>query len=182
MASYRKVCKRSERKNYLYPVRGFVSNRTSTASNTPCEFSNRIYEAKSYVLFVKLRRSIKIAVGRLGEIDFCKGTYLYVGSAKKGIIPRLKRHLVKKKKLFWHIDYLLNSSYAYVDKIWVAAKDRECYTAGSLYRQGYEFIRDFGSSDCSCYSHLFFICKEARKIRRLLIKEGFYNADKSSFR
>lgn len=142
---------------------------------------NRIRKAKSYVLFVKLKRHIEIAVGRLGKIDFRKGTYLYVGSGKKGIMPRLRRHLSKEKKLFWHIDYLLNSPYACIDKIWVAAEDKECYTAGSLYKEGYEFIKDFGSSDCHCYSHLFFIHKESEGIRKLLARSGFYNADKNYF-
>ncbi|NOQ37998.1 DUF123 domain-containing protein, partial [archaeon] len=67
-----------------------------------------------YVLIVKVDKDIQEKIGALGKIRFCRGTYAYVGSAQNGLEKRIARHLSKKKSLFWHIDYLLNSRHAKV--------------------------------------------------------------------
>ncbi len=138
-------------------------------------------EATSYVLFIRVERLIEVVVGKMRNVRFGKGTYLYAGSAKRGLIARIRRHLSEDKKLFWHIDYLLSSPYAYIDSVWVAGGDKECLIADIFYRQGYEFVKDFGSSDCRCASHLFFMGSRLREGRELLRKKGFSNADKDSF-
>lgn len=135
----------------------------------------------SYILWVVLDKDIQIKIGRLGRINFKKGFYLYVGSAKKNFKPRIERHLLKKKKIFWHIDYLLCAKYTQIKDIWLSVKTEECQIAKALNQQGYSFINRFGSSDCRCSSHLFFIKQDINRIKNLLERSGFKNADKNSF-
>jgi Uri superfamily endonuclease len=71
----------------------------------------------TYCLITQLNKNSTIKVGKLGEIDFKKGYYVYVGSALNSIDSRVWRHLSKEKKLFWHIDYLLNSPNATVKEV-----------------------------------------------------------------
>ncbi|HSF57479.1 MAG TPA: DUF123 domain-containing protein [Candidatus Binatia bacterium] len=49
-------------------------------------------------------------MGKLGDAVFPAGTYVYTGSAMKGLAARVKRHCSRKKKIHWHIDYLLTLS------------------------------------------------------------------------
>jgi Uri superfamily endonuclease len=118
----------------------------------------------TYILWIILDKNIYIEIGGLGKIYFKKGVYLYVGSAKKNFQARIKRHKSKKKRIFWHIDYLLSLNDTKVKHIWVTNKIKECHMAQFLYKKGYSFINKFGSSDCKCCSHLFFIKKDIVKI------------------
>ena len=64
---------------------------------------------QSYQLFINVTKEINLKVGKLGRFIFPIGSYVYTGSAKKNIDKRIERHFAKKKKLHWHIDYLLNN-------------------------------------------------------------------------
>ena len=57
-----------------------------------------------YVLIIQVADQCAITIGALGELIFKKGFYAYVGSAQSNFNQRIKRHLRKEKKLFWHID------------------------------------------------------------------------------
>jgi Uri superfamily endonuclease len=120
----------------------------------------------TYCLIIKLDKSSKISVGKLGKLDFNKGYYVYVGSALNSINARIKRHLKKEKKLFWHIDYLLNSSHASISEVIFedSAQKWECNIAVQISKKGVN-IKNFGCSDCKCDSHLFYFEKfnEAEK-------------------
>ncbi|HBC87133.1 MAG TPA: DUF123 domain-containing protein [Lentisphaeria bacterium] len=110
-----------------------------------------------YILVVNLQNDSKIRIGSMGIIPFRKGTYAYVGSAMGGLEARIRRHLRTRKKLHWHIDYLLKR--AVVMKVLVkgtSSKSEECRTAGLLQSFGAAAVEDFGSSDCKCASHLFY--------------------------
>ncbi len=48
-----------------------------------------------------------IPTGRLRAREYNKGWYVYIGSALNGISGRLQRHLRRRKRARWHIDYLL---------------------------------------------------------------------------
>jgi len=134
----------------------------------------------NYILWITLDKDIQTKIGRLGRINFKKGVYLYVGSAKENFQARIERHLVKKKRIFWHIDYLLFLNCTKIKQIWTTNKDKECKIAQFLYKKGYSFLNRFGSSDCNCRSHLFFINKGARETQGLLKKRGFIKyADKN---
>jgi sugar fermentation stimulation protein A len=134
----------------------------------------------NYILWITLDKDIQTKIGSLGRINFKKGFYLYVGSAKKNFKARIERHLLKKKRIFWYIDYLLSSNHTKIKQIWATNKDRECQIAHFLYKKGYSFINGFGSSDCKCCSHLFFINKGIGRVQDLFKKRGFIKyADKN---
>ncbi len=107
----------------------------------------------TYQLFIKLPKSSRIRVGRLGEFTFPAGIYVYTGSARHNIDARIKRHLSSNKKLRWHIDYLLAADLVEIVKI-VKSSDRECTLNQKT--QGEILIDGFGASDCKkgCKSHL----------------------------
>ena len=119
----------------------------------------------SYILVIHLKDDDYIKVGKLGKISFQKGYYVYVGSAMGDKGPatlrnRIARHLQKsgEKKLFWHIDYLLNSSHSKIVKIYlIPSKIRqECMIAKNISKNAERCIKNFGCSDCKCSSHLFY--------------------------
>lgn len=107
-----------------------------------------------YLLVIDLDSDQKIEVGALGEIDFTRGIYIYVGSAQNGVEARVSRHLRDDKKKHWHIDHLLD--HAEVTRVYCleGSKRDECATAGYVNYIATP-IPEFGASDCSCDSHLF---------------------------
>ena len=109
-----------------------------------------------YVLIVKINKTISVNIGALGLLKFPEGLYAYVGSAQNNFEQRVKRHQSKEKRLFWHIDYLLNDEAANVIGVYYTQgeKAKECKIAGIL-RENAESIAGFGCSDCRCKSHLF---------------------------
>ena len=109
----------------------------------------------SYQLYIKLDKTIKLQIGKLGKFTFPKGDYIYTGSAKKNINTRIKRHLSKYKKNHWHIDYLLENKHVKILKF-LKSTCSECILNQSTI--GEIFIKGFGSSDCrqNCKSHLKF--------------------------
>jgi len=108
-----------------------------------------------YALEIHMDKDVKVKVGALGEIAFKEGTYVYVGSAQRNLEKRMQRHLRKQKRLFWHIDYLLNDDHAKIAKALLkeAGKTEECTIAQKLKIHG-EPVAGFGCSDCQCQSHL----------------------------
>ena len=109
-----------------------------------------------YVLIIKIDRNISVDTGALGNLNFEKGLYAYVGSAQNNLEARVERHLRPEKTKFWHIDYLLDNPRVKVLKVFYkrAGKPNECKIAKELAKEGSP-IRGFGSSDCKCESHLF---------------------------
>jgi len=111
----------------------------------------------TYCLIIKLKKDSVISVGKLGRLNFQRGYYVYVGSALNSIDARIKRHLKSEKKLFWHVDYLLNSLNTSVNEvIFEQSPDKwECTIADEISKKGIPPIK-FGCSDCKCDSHLFY--------------------------
>ena len=120
----------------------------------------------SYALLLYLPRRMSIAIGRLGCRNFKRGYYLYVGSAfgPGGIKARVQRHLAKDKKQHWHIDYF--RSLAKMKAVWVDSSPirREHQWAQALLVSAVACspIDQFGCSDCTCPSHMFYfkICPD----------------------
>lgn len=112
-----------------------------------------------YLLIIRLKKDKELSVGKKQTLNFQKGIYIYIGRASRGLRGRINRHLRKDKKLFWHIDYLLQE--AEIEEVWTKPGDfNECQTA----REMRNFIKNpdiplkkFGSSDCHCPSHLFYL-------------------------
>lgn len=115
----------------------------------------------TYILVIELDHATRVSIGHLGTYDFYEGYYLYVGSALGGLSSRVTRHLQREKRVHWHIDYLLQV--AGVTEVWsrVGHERLECAWAEALGKSGQveQVVRGFGSSDCECWSHLFY-CAE----------------------
>jgi Uri superfamily endonuclease len=118
----------------------------------------------SYVLVLNVQQPCRIKAGKLPEREFQPGIYLYIGRAKKYLRGRLFRHLRKNKKLFWHIDYLLQN--AQFKEVWCRLNFfNECQMADKIIRiceEDCSLIPGFGSSDCQCPSHLIYFYGESR--------------------
>lgn len=125
-------------------------------------------------MIIYVTEDFEATVGCLGKILFKKGNYIYIGSAKSRLDARLRRHLKKDKKSFWHIDYLLKNRRTQISKIWVILESIECEIAEVFCRNPItETVRKgFGSSDCKCVTHLFYI-KDKEKIEKVLKEKGF---------
>ena len=111
----------------------------------------------SYLLLLRLDEEASISVGKLGEIHFRKGYYIYVGSAMKNLSKRLDRHRRVRKNLHWHIDYLRQVAAIHAALPLRTADDLECELAGEMNALADGAVEHFGSSDCACHSHLFFM-------------------------
>ena len=109
----------------------------------------------SYVLVIKNEEDQKIRIGKLGEIFFKKDFYCYIGSALNGLEQRINRHLRKNKKMHWHIDYFLNKT-KITDVFIKESKNKEECKIANVFNKKLKSIADFGCSDCSCSSHLFY--------------------------
>jgi Uri superfamily endonuclease len=131
-----------------------------THTRTPDEAEWETVESLKgiYVLIIHVTKDVNVNIGALGKTAFTKGLYAYVGSAQANMEQRIKRHLRKEKRLFWHIDYLLNSNSAKIVKVLhkKADKTEECAVAKALSEKG-KPVHGFGCSDCHCRSHLFHI-------------------------
>lgn len=109
-----------------------------------------------YCLIIRLNKKSTIKIGKkLGNIEFKKGYYVYVGSAMNSLEARIKRHLSDEKKLHWHIDYFLKESE--IEKVIynISSKKIECELSQFIASKTYG-IQDFGCSDCDCESHLYY--------------------------
>jgi len=109
-----------------------------------------------YHLILRLRASRTLQIGRLGGFHFPAGYYVYTGSARNGLERRLARHHSTRKRLHWHIDYLLRAV-ELIDVVSIATRARaECsQNRRVLSLPGAQVpVRGFGSSDCRCPAHL----------------------------
>jgi Uri superfamily endonuclease len=109
--------------------------------------------AISYQLIIEVKHPLCLQIGRLGEFQFPAGRYVYTGSARRNLEARIARHLVKSKKLRWHIDWLLTAP-----GVKVVAVRRSRLAECELRQRGGGMIvaPGFGASDCrhGCGSHL----------------------------
>lgn len=109
----------------------------------------------SYILLIELNSDSEIEVGG-EEKHLDKGFYTYFGSAfGPGGLKRIDRHKEvskgKRDVRHWHIDYLsgLEDSNI-IEAIKFPEKDLEC----ELAQEAGQKVENFGSTDCSCRSHL----------------------------
>jgi Uri superfamily endonuclease len=120
----------------------------------------------TYTLILFLPKVIDLNIGKLGKKRLLKGYYTYTGSALgKGATNlryRIARHLRKKKRKFWHIDYLLaNKNVSMKAVIAVETKENMECTINRYLKKivGVKVqVRGFGASDCrkNCRSHLLY--------------------------
>jgi Uri superfamily endonuclease len=128
----------------------------------------------SYILMLQCSRGESIGVGRLGTLDVPPGYYLYIGSAfgPGGVAARVGHHRKPALRPHWHIDYLRRVC-ELVDVRCVY--DEKCEHDWARLLAGSNAVTSpfagFGSSDCGCYSHLFFSTrKPGAKLWRDLVR------------
>jgi len=97
------------------------------------------------------RKERTVTVGKLGDLNFKKGFYFYIGSAKIGV-NRILRHFKKEKKKKWHIDYITDT-FEVVGAI--LTKFEECELSNYV-SKFFDGVKGFGCSDCKCYTHLYY--------------------------
>ncbi|MEM2123544.1 MAG: GIY-YIG nuclease family protein, partial [Candidatus Bathyarchaeia archaeon] len=115
-----------------------------------------------YTLILGLSEKAYVAVGRLGVHRLDPGFYIYVGrgsgKGSSSVEGRLRRHLSKDKKSFWHVDHITLDTrfkaeavvYAYTGELSECGLAR--ILAGEL--EAEYAVKGFGSSDCGCRGHL----------------------------
>ncbi len=114
----------------------------------------------TYLLILASGVDRPLRVGRLGRWTVKRGFYVYVGSAfgPGGFRARLQHHERVSARPHWHVDYL--RSVTRLAAVWYSHDSgrREHQWARLLAgMKGVSTpIRDFGSSDCGCGSHLYF--------------------------
>ncbi|MEM4311319.1 MAG: GIY-YIG nuclease family protein [Nitrososphaerales archaeon] len=109
-----------------------------------------------------LKEDVELKVGSLGYIKFDHPYYIYTGSAlgnRRNILEnRILRHLRRKKRKFWHIDYITESEKFQVEKVILAETNErlECEISRALMENfSLGYVKRFGNSDCkNCESHL----------------------------
>ena len=120
----------------------------------------------SYLLVLKNDRRKAIEVGKLGKIYFDRGYYVYVGSAMSGLESRVARHAKKKKKCFWHIDFITPGNMD-IEKVFIIRRaDRiESKIAKRVGGLCTNLVNRFGASDSSEKSHLFYFQNPPHRTR-----------------
>ena len=110
----------------------------------------------TYALVIGLEAPLDLVVGKLGPVELPAGCCLYFGSALGGLAGRIQRHLRRRKKPWWHIDYL--TRLAAPEEVWwnESPGRAECdwAAAGLLLPGATTPAPGFGASDCRCTSHL----------------------------
>jgi sugar fermentation stimulation protein A len=128
-----------------------------------------------YTLILFLSKEIRLKVGKLGTQRFPRGYYTYTGSAlgigSSSLKYRVLRHLKKKKRKFWHIDFLLGHKNVYLTGLIAANIDKRVECKINRYIKTKERAKipvpHFGASDCkkNCGSHLLYFGEENIKQR-----------------
>jgi sugar fermentation stimulation protein A len=116
---------------------------------------NKLINSGNYLLIIFLNENKSINIGHLGYIYFEVGYYIYVGSSMRNLKQRINRHKDKIKKLFWHIDYLLQDAKLLHVLPIRSETNLECSVAREIKNIANKTISYFGSSDCNCASHLY---------------------------
>ena len=114
----------------------------------------------SYLLILHLKRRINIPIGKLGSVSFKKGFYIYVGSAMANLSKRIERHRHIRKRHHWHIDDLREAAEFHTVLAIRSSARLECEIAKAFSEIAEWAIDGFGSTDCSCKTHLFGISKD----------------------
>lgn len=112
-----------------------------------------------YQLHLHLPKAVRLQVGKLGTFVFPAGYYVYTGSARSGVEQRLARHQRRRKKLHWHIDYLLRHIRIKSIRVFRTRRRSECTLNREVLKpSGAQVIaKGFGSSDCRCKAHLVYL-------------------------
>ncbi len=117
----------------------------------------------TYALLLRLRHPVRVQVGRLGQFEFPRGWYIYVGSARGagGLRARARHHWQSTARPHWHLDFLRGVARP-VKIAWQnGAARRECRWARNLATRldARMIVPKFGASDCHCPTHLYYCAR-----------------------
>jgi sugar fermentation stimulation protein A len=137
-----------------------VSVNFASVREIPIDYGNaRIHctPSGSYVLVLKNPDPIRLNVGKLGTLFFREGYYAYVGSALRTLDSRVRRHSRRRKRRFWHVDYITPYPMEPVKTFLFRRADRiEGALSQKLEQICTHSVDGFGASDAGECSHLFF--------------------------
>ena len=115
----------------------------------------------TYALILTPNGTKPLKIGKLGMLQVRAGYYIYVGSAfgPGGLKARIAHHIRISERPRWHIDYLRTATH--LKELWYSYdhRPREHQWADiiSSVRGMTVPFPGFGSSDCKCKSHLYFL-------------------------
>jgi len=118
----------------------------------------------TYAIVLKPNRERSIKIGKLGMLRVQAGYYIYVGSAfgPGGLKARIAHHKRVSHRPRWHIDYLRTA--AEICKVWYTYDPRPMEHQWAEAFAGAKGITapfpGFGSSDCNCRAHLYYVKSE----------------------
>lgn len=117
-------------------------------------------EPGTYALVLQSEVNKTVQIGRWKALEIRPGFYIYVGSAfgPGGVQARVSRHSRKNKSKHWHIDYL--REFVRLTSVWYSHdRMRLEHDWAQVLTNTPEItpISGFGSSDCRCEAHLFFL-------------------------
>jgi sugar fermentation stimulation protein A len=135
-------------------------------------------DSGSYILVLRMKRDRNLSIGSLGKVRFKKGYYLYIGSAKKNLTQRIERHRRLIKKDHWHIDHLRAAADFHAALPIRASENLECDIAAAVGRISDRDIPGFGSSDCSCQTHLFGMTEDPVHSRSFINLLQYFRIDR----
>ncbi|MFQ5923303.1 MAG: DUF123 domain-containing protein [Anaerolineales bacterium] len=114
----------------------------------------------TYALLLRCSGPRRLDIGCLGTLIARQGVYVYIGSAfgPGGLSARVGHHRKVSARPRWHVDYL--RSVTELQRCWYTS-DPQCreHEWAAVLRElpGASIpVPGFGSSDCSCPSHLFY--------------------------
>ena len=115
----------------------------------------------TYALILTPNSSKPVKIGKLGLLQVRKGYYIYVGSAfgPGGLKARIAHHKKVSNRPRWHIDYL--RTVTHIKELWYSFDSvRREHQWADIFTNAKGVIAPFpgfGSSDCNCKTHLFFL-------------------------
>ncbi len=129
------------------------------------EREKKIPNTGAYCLIMSLDKDVRMGVGKLGEFNFPKGYYVYVGSAMKNLKQRVARHFRDNKKLKWHIDYFLENAsllraFVYPSRRRLESKIAKIFEDEVKSGRANIIVKKFGATDTKDSTHLFYFPSE----------------------
>ena len=158
---------------------GFDRELNEVTSATPAAIPYELLQTEMcdrgiYLLVLSIDRDKTIRVGELGEKQFKRGYYVYVGSAMRTLSKRIARHSRKRKNKHWHIDYLVAEAAKVTPVPIVTGDSMECELAAKLAEAADSRVKGFGSSDCRCAGHLYYFIENPFQNRRFIDVIQYY--------
>ena len=144
------------------PFEAFYQSRERDARAQNRTLIEMVIEPRrgTYTLILSCERNARIQIGRLGKMQLQPGYYVYVGSAlgAAGLRARIAHHQKLTSRPHWHIDYL--RPHTRLHSVWLNydGKRHEHKWAHAIHnvKDAMVPLPGFGTSDCSCPSHLYF--------------------------